>query len=90
MRRDLRLFFSTAAFIFTYTYSFFFFWLDIRKNLFSERGVLQWHSCPGSGGVTIRGGVQSCGEVALRDVVMGTVGWVGVGLDDLRGLFHPE
>ena len=29
---------------------------------------------------------QSHGDVALRDVVMGMVGWVGVGLGDLRGL----
>ena len=26
------------------------------------------------------------GDVALRDVVTGMVGWVGVGLGDLRGL----
>ena len=26
-------------------------------------------------------------DVALRDV--GTVGWVGAGLDDLKGLFQP-
>ena len=32
---------------------------------------------------------QSHGGVALRDVVMGTVGWAGVGLGDLRGLFQP-
>jgi len=30
------------------------------------------------------------GDVALRDVVMNTVGWVGVGLGDLRGLFQPQ
>ena len=29
-----------------------------------------------------------CGDVALRDV--GMVGWVGVGLGDLRGLFQLE
>ena len=29
---------------------------------------------------------ENCGDV---DVVMGTVGWVGVGLGDLRGLFQP-
>jgi len=38
-------------------------------------------------GVTIPGGVQNCGDVALRDVVMGTVGWVS--LRDLGGLFLP-
>ena len=45
-----------------------------------------WHRCSGSGGVTIPGGVQ-CGDVALREV--GTVGWVGVGLDDLSDVFQP-
>ena len=30
------------------------------------------------------------GDVALRDVVMGVVGWVGVGLGDCRDLFQPE
>lgn len=29
--------------------------------------------------------LQNSGDVALRAVVMGTVGWVG----DLRGLFQP-
>jgi len=54
--------------------------LDIRKHFFSEREVMQWHSCPGSGGVTIPGGVQSHGDVALRDVVSGHGGG-GLGLD---------
>ena len=47
-------------------------------NIF--RVVMQWHSCPGSGGVTIPGGVQSHGDVALRDVVSGHGGG-GLGLD---------
>ena len=38
----------------------------------------------GGGGVTIPGGVQDCGDVALRAV--GTVGWVG----DLRAVFQLE
>ena len=54
--------------------------LDIRKNLSSERAVLQWHSCPGSRGVTISGGVQSCGDVALMDMGNGH-GGDGLGLD---------
>lgn len=29
------------------------------------------------------------GHVALRDVGMGMMGWVGVGLGDLRDLFQP-
>jgi len=32
---------------------------------------------------------QSRRDVALGEVVMGMVGWFGVGLDDLRGLFQP-
>ena len=31
---------------------------------------------------------QNDGDVALRDVVMGMVRWVGVGLGDLSGLFQ--
>jgi len=34
--------------------------------------------------------LQNHGDVAQRDVVMGMVGWAGIGLDDLRGLFPPE
>ena len=33
---------------------------------------------------------QNHGDVALRDVVMGTVGYVGVGLGDLGGLLQSE
>ena len=32
--------------------------LAVRNNSFSQRAVRQWHSCPGSGGVTVPGGVQ--------------------------------
>jgi len=32
---------------------------------------------------------QNRGDVALRDVVRGHGGGVGVGLGDLRGLFQP-
>ena len=48
--------------------------------------------CPGSeeeGGVTVTGDVQKPWDVALREVVMGTLGWVGVGFGHPRGLFHP-
>ena len=51
---------------------------------------MHWHSCPGSGGVTVPEVYQSCGDVALRDVSVGTVGWVGVVLGDLSGLFQPS
>ena len=32
--------------------------LDIKKNCFTDRVVMQWHNCPGCGEVTIPGGVQ--------------------------------
>lgn len=31
-------------------------------NFFTERVVMQWHSCPGSGGVTVPEGVQEKGR----------------------------
>ena len=41
----------------------------------------QWHSCPMSGGITIPGGVQSRGDVALRDMGSGHGGGgLGLGL----------
>ena len=33
----------------------------IRTDSFSRRAVLQWHSCPEGGGVTVPGGAQNCG-----------------------------
>ena len=44
--------------------------LDVRKNFFPGRVVLQWQSCLGSGGVTVPGGVleswrcgtEGCGQ----------------------------
>jgi len=32
--------------------------LDARENFFSERVVMHWHRCKGSGGFTVPGGVQ--------------------------------
>jgi len=64
--------------------------VDRRKQLFAETVAMQWLSSPGGGGVTIPGGVQDHGDGALRDVVMGMVGWVGVLLGDLRGPFQPQ
>ena len=51
--------------------------MGVRNNFFSERAVLQWHSCPGSGGVTVLGVFHNRGDVALRDVGSGHggVGW---------------
>lgn len=33
---------------------------------------------------------HSHGDVALRAVSVGTMGWVGVGVGDLRGHFQPQ
>lgn len=43
--------------------------LAIRKDSFLARVGRQWHSCPGKG-VPIPGVSQSCGDVAMRDVVV--------------------
>jgi len=49
-----------------------------RKHFSSERAVLQWQSCPGRrGGSPSLEVFENCGDV---DVVLGTVGWGGVGL----------
>ena len=55
----------------------------IKKNLFSERVVRQWHWLP-------REVFKNRVDVALRDVVSGhDVGGLVVGLHDLKGLFQP-
>jgi len=60
--------------------------LDIRKNFFSQRVVMQWHSCPGRGGVTVLGGVpEQWGWGTERGGQWGA----GVGFGDLRALFQP-
>ena len=63
------------------------FGLDIRKHFFSERAVLQWHSCPCSGG-----GSPSLGVLCVWHRGTWAVGSIGgrwtVGLVDLRGLFQ--
>jgi len=41
----------------------------LHKGLGWNDTVMQWHSCPGSGGVTVLEVSQSRGDVALRDVV---------------------
>ena len=51
----------------------------MKKNFFSERVVMQWHSCPGSGGVTIHGGAPEqwrCGTEGRGQWAR----WGGVGM----------
>ena len=63
--------------------------LDYGNDFFSERVVMQWHSCPGRCGVAVLEVFKNYGDVALRDMVSGYDGWVGVGLGDSRGRFQP-
>ena len=51
--------------------------LDIRRDFFSKEQRCSGTDCPGSGGVTIHGGVQNGGDVALRDL-WAWGGWAGV------------
>ena len=45
--------------------------LAVRNNSFSQRAVRQWHSCPGSGGVTVLEVFRNHRDVSQRDVVGG-------------------
>ena len=66
--------------------------LDIRKDFFSERAVLQWHrlhrEVVESPSLEV---FQSRVDVALRDVVSGHGGGgLAVGSADLRAIFQPS
>ena len=64
--------------------------LDIKKNLFSERVMKNWHRLPREAVVSLSLELfKNRGDVALRDVVSryGGDGLV-VELDDLTGLFQ--
>ena len=45
---------------------------------------MQWHSCPGGGGVPIPGGVPEPWRCGTEEWSVGMAGWVG----DLTGLFQ--
>ena len=64
--------------------------LDIRKNFFLGRVAMHWHRLSREVVVTIPGGVQElwrCGTEGHGQWAWWE--WVGVGLDDLRGLSQP-
>ena len=65
------------------------FGLDIKKKILSERVVLHCAAAQAGGGVTIPGGVPEQ-QWHWGTWAVGMVGWVGLGLGDLRGLFQPE
>ena len=51
---------------------------------------MQWHSCTGSGGVTILGGVPEPWRCDIEGRGQWAWwGWAGVELEDLGGLFQP-
>ena len=63
--------------------------MDTGEN-FSKRVVTHSAAAQGAVGSPSLETLQNRGDVALRDVGMGMVGWVGVGLDDPSGLFQPS
>ena len=66
--------------------------LDIRKNFFSKRLVMDWNRLPGEvvGSPSLEV-FKKQGDVALRDVVNMHGGDVlMVGLHDLSDLFQPQ
>ena len=66
--------------------------MDIRKSLFSERVVLQWHRLPMEVVESLSLEVfKNHVDVALRNMVSGHGGdGLMVRLDDLGGLFQPS
>ena len=62
--------------------------LDVKNNFCSKRAVLQWHSCPGRwwGHCHWRCS-RAVGTWHWGMWAVGMVGWAGVGLGVLKGLF---
>ena len=55
--------------------------LGVRKHFLSERVVMRWHSCSGSGGSPSLEVFQSHGDVALMEVGSGhSGGGLGLGI----------
>ena len=57
-----------------------------RSTGYSEGVVMHWHSCPGSAGVTVPGGVPELWECGTEGSGHDGGGWAGLG--DFRGLFQ--
>ena len=51
--------------------------LVVRNNSFRQRAVRQWHSCPGSGGVTVPGGVPEPWGCGTEGYSRAWWGWLG-------------
>ena len=65
--------------------------LDIRKYLSSKQVGMQWHSCPGSWGVTIPGDVLELWRYVIETHGQWAWwGWFRVEFGDLRGLFQHQ
>jgi len=63
----------------------------IRNSFYSKRAVMQWHSCPGRWWGHRPWRCPRAMEMWYWGMwSVGMVGWVGVGLGELGGLFQPS
>ena len=60
--------------------------MDARSNFFSQRAARRWHCCPGSGGVTVPGGVPELWRCGTE--ICGQWAWLGLDLT-VGDLFQP-